>query len=196
MRRLLLVFSVVLLLLAPARAQRNTGYYEDYLQYLPAAMNLGLDLVGAQSVDGYPDILIASATTFLTEALMVNALKLVVKEERPNGNGWNSFPSGHSATAYAGAELVRLEYGWGWGTAAYVAATAVAYGRVAHRTHWWWDTTAGGVIGILSAHLGYSSVRPIKRLFGMELPKETTVSLYPVVEPRSGALCTTLAFTF
>jgi hypothetical protein len=30
----------------------------------------------------------------------------------------------------------------------------------------------------------------------MELPKETSVSLYPVVEPRSGALCTTLAFTF
>ncbi len=196
MKRLLLVVSVVFLLLAPARAQRNTGYYEDYVQYLPAAMNLGLDLVGVGSVDGYPDILIASATTFLSEALMVNALKLVVKEERPNGTGWNSFPSGHSATAYAGAELVRLEYGWGWGTAAYVAATAVAYGRVAHQCHWWWDTTAGGVIGILSAHIGYSTVRSIKRLFGMELPKETSVSLYPVVEPRSGALCTTLAFTF
>ena len=188
--------SAVILLLAPARAQRNTGYYEDYLQYLPAAMNLGLDLMGVQSVDGYPDILIASATTFLSEALVVNALKLIVKEERPNGTALNSFPSGHTATAYAGAELVRLEYGWGWGTAAYVAATAVAYGRVAHQTHWWWDTTAGALIGIASAHLGYSSVRPIKRLFGLELPPETSVSLYPVVEPRSGALCTTLAFTF
>ena len=196
MRKFLPVVSALILLLTPARAQRNTGYYEDYVQYLPVAMTLGLDLVGVQSVDGYPDILIASATTFLTEALMVNALKLVVKEDRPNGNGWNSFPSGHSATAYAGAELVRLEYGWGWGTAAYVAATAVPYGRVAHQTHWWWDTTAGALIGIASAHLGYSSVRPIKRLFGLELPPETSVSLYPVVEPRSGALCTTLAFTF
>ena len=196
MKRLLLVVLTVALALAPARAQRNTGYWEDYVQYIPAAMNLGLDLVGVQSVDGYPDILIASATAFLSEALIVNGLKLIIDEERPNGTSMNSFPSGHTATAYAGAELVRLEYGWKWGAAAYAAATAVAYGRVAHRTHWWWDTAAGAAIGIASAHIGYSTVRPIKRMFGWELPKETTVSLYPVVEPRSGALCTAVAFTF
>ena len=195
MRKLLLVLALALSL-APARAQRNTGYYEDYVQYVPAVMDLGLDLVGVRSVDGYPDILIATATSYLSETIMVNALKLLIKEERPNGTAFNSFPSGHTATAFTGAELVRLEYGWGWGAAAYAAATAVAYGRVAHQCHWWWDTAAGALIGIASAQLGYNTVRPVKRLFGIDVPQETQVSFAPAVDPLSGALCTRLSIVF
>ena len=195
MKKMLLVFALALTLV-PARAQRNTGYYEDYVQYVPLVMDLGLDLVGVRSIDGYPDILIATATTFLSEALMVNGLKLIVKEQRPNGTSYNSFPSGHTATAFAGAELVRMEYGWGWGTAAYATAAAVAYGRVAHKTHWWWDTAAGAVIGVASAQIGYNTVRPVKKLFGIDLPRETQVSLVPAVDPLSGAVCTRLSFVF
>ena len=187
---------LLILTLVPARAQRNTGYYEDYVQYVPLAMDLGLELFGVRSIDGYPDILIATATSFLSEALIVNGLKLVVNEQRPNGSEYNSFPSGHTATAFTGAELVRMEYGWGWGAAAYVAATAVAYGRVYHNTHWWWDTAAGALIGVASAQIGYNSVRPIKKLFGIDLPKEARVSLAPGVDPFSGTVCTRLSFVF
>lgn len=195
MRKTLLALALILVLV-PARAQRNTGYYEDYVQYLPLVMDLGLDLAGVRSVDGYPDILIATATSYLSETLLVNGLKLVVKEQRPNGTRYNSFPSGHTATAFTGAELVRLEYGWGWGAAAYVAATAVAYGRVAHQTHWWWDTAAGAMIGIASAHIGYGTVRPIKRLFGLDLPGDAEVSLAPAVDPFTGAVYTRVSFVF
>ena len=195
MKKLLLALTLVLTLV-PARAQKNTGYYEDYVQYIPLAMDLGLDLIGVRSIDGYPDILISTATSYLSMAIMVNGLKLVVKEQRPNGTSYNSFPSGHTATAFTGAELVRLEYGWVWGVAAYTAATAVAYGRVAHQTHWWWDTAAGAVIGIASAQIGYNTVRPIKKLFGIDLPKEAKVSLAPAVDPYSGAVCTRLSFVF
>ena len=195
MKRLLLALALVFSL-APARAQRNTGYYEDYVQYLPLAMDLGLDLLGAESVHGYPDLLIATASSFLAEALIVNGLKLAVYEQRPNGTAGNSFPSGHTATAFTGAELVRLEYGWGWGAAAYAGAAVVACARVTHQCHWWWDAAAGAAIGIASAQIGYRSVRPIKRLFGVDLPQEASVTLYPALEPRSGAMCTTLAFTF
>lgn len=195
MKKLFLALTLTLTLV-PARAQRNTGYYEDYVQYVPLVMDLGLELAGARSIDGYPDILIATATSFLTEAVVVNGLKLVVREQRPNGTAYNSFPSGHSATAYTGAELVRLEYGWGWGIAAYAAATAVAYGRVAHQTHWWWDTAAGAVIGVASAQIGYNTVRPIKRLFGFDLPREARVSMTPAVDPFSGAVCTRVSFVF
>ena len=195
MRKTLLALALILALM-PARAQRNTGYYEDYVQYIPLVMDLGLDLTGLRSVDGYPDILIATATSYLSEVILVNGLKLVVNEQRPNGTSYNSFPSGHTATAYTGAELVRLEYGWGWGAAAYAAATAVAYGRVAHQTHWWWDTAAGAMIGIASAHIGYNSVRPIKRLFGIDMPVEARLSLAPAVDPFSGAVCTRVSFVF
>ena len=195
MRKFLLALALALSLVS-ARAQRNTGYYEDYVQYIPLVMDLGLDLAGVRSIDGYPDILIATASSFLTETIMVNGLKLLVKEERPNGTAYNSFPSGHTATAFTGAELVRLEYGWGWGIAAYAAATAVGYGRVAHQCHWWWDTAAGALIGVASAHIGYNSVRPIKRLFGIDLPQDAKVSLVPAVDPFSGAVCTRLSLVF
>ena len=195
MRKILLALALALILV-PARAQRNTGYYEDYVQYIPLVMDLGLDLVGVKSVDGYPDILIATATSYFSEALMVAGLKLIVKEERPNGTKNNSFPSGHTATAFTGAELVRLEYGWGWGIAAYAAATAVAYGRILHQTHWWWDTAAGAAIGVASAHIGYNTVRPIKRLLGIEMPREAKLSLAPIVDPFSGAVGTKLSFVF
>lgn len=195
MKRLLLALAFVLTFV-PAQAQRNTGYYEDYIQYVPVVMDLGLDLMGARSVDGYPDILIATATSFLSETILVNGFKLTVKELRPNGTAYNSFPSGHTATAFTGAELVRLEYGWGWGTAAYAAATAVAYSRVAHQCHWWWDTAAGAVIGIASAHIGYNTVRPIKRLFGIDMPREAELALAPGVDPVSGVLCTRLSLVF
>ena len=195
MRKLLLAL-VLVLFLVPARAQRNTGYYEDYVQYIPLVMDLGLDLVGVRSIDGYPDILIATATSFLAETVMVNGLKLLIKEERPNGTAFNSFPSGHTATAFTGAELVRMEYGWGWGLAAYAAAVAVGYGRVEHQSHWWWDTAAGALIGVASAQIGYNTVRPIKRLFGWEMPREAQLSLAPAVDPFSGAVCTKLSFVF
>ena len=184
MKKLLLAL-VLVLFLVPARAQRNTGYYEDYVQYIPLVMDLGLDLVGVRSIDGYPDILIATATSFLAET-----------EERPNGTAFNSFPSGHTATAFTGAELVRMEYGWGWGLAAYAAAAAVGYGRVAHQSHWWWDTAAGALIGVASAQIGYNTVHPIKRLFGWEMPREAHLSLVPSVDPFSGAVCTKLSFVF
>ena len=195
MRKILFALTLALALL-PLRAQRNTGYYEDYVQYVPLVLDLGLDLVGVDSIDGYPDILIATATSFLSEALVVNGLKLVIDEERPNGTAFNSFPSGHTATAFTGAELVRLEYGWGWGAAAYTAASVVAYSRVAHQCHWWWDTAAGAAIGVLCAQLGYNSVRPIKRLFGMEMPQDAKVSLVPAVDPLSGAVCTKFSLVF
>lgn len=76
-------------------------------------------------------------------------LKYVVDEERPNGEP-NSFPSGHTAVTFAGAEFIRKQYGWQWGAPAYAAAGFVGWSRVATDDHWWHDVAAGAAIGILS----------------------------------------------
>ena len=76
-------------------------------------------------------------------------LKYAVDEERPNGEG-GSFPSGHSAVTFAGAEFIRKQYGWGWGAPAYAAAGFVGWSRVATDDHWWHDVLAGATIGVLS----------------------------------------------
>lgn len=57
----------------------------------------------------------------------VLVLKSVTKVERPDGSARNSFPSGHTAMAFMGAELLRREF-WEvspWiGVAGYVVAAA------------------------------------------------------------------------
>lgn len=78
-------------------------------------------------------------------------LKYAVDEERPNGED-GSFPSGHAAVTFAGAEFIRKEYGWAWGAPAYAAAGFVGWSRVATEDHWWHDVLAGAAIGVLSNH--------------------------------------------
>ncbi|MBQ1177891.1 MAG: phosphatase PAP2 family protein, partial [Bacteroidaceae bacterium] len=68
------------------------------------------------------------------------------------------FPSGHTATTFMGAELVRIEYGdehpW-LAAGAYTLATAVGVLRVYNDRHWFTDVFAGAGVGILSARIGY-----------------------------------------
>ena len=79
-----------------------------------------------------------------------------------------SFPSGHTATAFMGAELVRLEYGIWWGLAAYSVAGATAFLRVWNNWHWTSDVIAGAGIGILSANAAYWLLPLERKLFRMD----------------------------
>lgn len=87
----------------------------------------------------------------LRTGAMTYGLKYTVEEERPNGED-GSFPSGHTAVTFAGAEFIRKHYGWGWGAPAYAAAGFVGWSRVATDDHWWHDVVAGAAIGVLSNH--------------------------------------------
>ena len=77
----------------------------------------------------------AAAVTYL--------LKATVKKERPDGSNFHSFPSAHSAAAFAGATFLQRRYGWKFGVPAYVLSTYVAWSRVYAKKHDVWDVTAG-----------------------------------------------------
>lgn len=80
---------------------------------------------------------------------IVYVLKPIVDRQRPDG-GSESFPSGHAASAFAGATFLQRRYGWSYGVPAYAVATFVAYSRVESKRHWTSDVIAGGAIGIAS----------------------------------------------
>lgn len=80
--------------------------------------------------------------------------KYVVNEQRPDLSDRHSFPSGHVALAFTGAELMRMEYGTAYGIAGYAVAASVAFLRLYNNKHWFNDVIMGAGIGILSARIG------------------------------------------
>ncbi len=129
-------------------------YVETYCQYTPILFVLCSGLFDIESKHEFAPRVINLGTTILCQNAMTYPIKWSVKEGRPDGSAKNSFPSGHTAATFASAEMIRMEYGWGWGAVFYANAVFTGTMRVVHKRHWWWDTAAGAVIGIGSAHVG------------------------------------------
>jgi len=138
---------------------------DDYIQYLPVAAHLGLGLTGMHARSLFRDRFMAAITSSLVMAAIVNVTKYSVREKRPDTSTCNSFPSGHSATAFMGAELVRLEYSAGVAVGAYSVAVLTGFLRIYNDRHWLHDVLAGAGIGILSARIGYWMLPLYRRWF-------------------------------
>jgi membrane-associated phospholipid phosphatase len=74
-------------------------------------------------------------------------LKQFVRERRPDGSDFHSFPSDTAALAFAPASFLWDRYGWQYGLPAYLAAGYVGYERVNSRQHHWLDVAASAGIG-------------------------------------------------
>ncbi|QXC58987.1 phosphatase PAP2 family protein [Vibrio mimicus] len=77
--------------------------------------------------------------------------KSLVDEERPDGSDNNSFPSNHTANAFAAATTLNIRYGWEVGLPAYGIAALSGLGRVEGNKHYWRDVLAGAALGTVSA---------------------------------------------
>jgi hypothetical protein len=78
----------------------------------------------------------------------VQALKFTVRRERPDKSNNVSFPSGHSASAFATAGVLQRHYGWKVGIPATLLAGYVATARVHDNKHYLSDVIFGGAMGI------------------------------------------------
>jgi len=125
---------------------------DDVLQYIPLASSLLLCL-DKDKREGWQDRVVLAATSAAITGIIVNSVKYSVGAMRPDGSRRNSFPSGHTAFAFMGAELVRVEYGGWWGVAAYTVAIATGALRMYNEKHWSNDVLGGAGVGILSARL-------------------------------------------
>ena len=133
---------------------------DDYTQFFGPAMVVGLKLGGYEGRSDWPRLLASAGMSYLIMAGLVNGIKYTAKEMRPDGSTANSWPSGHTATAFVGASLLHKEYGltrspW-WSVAGYGVATATGVMRVLNNRHWISDVMSGAGIGIMSTELGYA----------------------------------------
>ena len=133
---------------------------DDYLQFFGPAAVVGLKLGGVEGRSDWPRLMASAALSYGIMAAFVNGIKYTAKEMRPDGSTANSWPSGHTATAFVGASLLHKEYGltrspW-YSVAGYGAATATGVMRVLNNRHWISDVMSGAGLGILSTELGYA----------------------------------------
>lgn len=131
---------------------------DDFSQYAPAASVYALNAFGIQGKHNFKDRTIILGTSYLLMSATVLSLKSITKVERPDGSGFNSFPSGHTATAFASAEFLWQEYKdvsiW-YGISGYIVAAGTGMFRIYNDKHWLTDVAAGAGIGILSTKVAY-----------------------------------------
>jgi membrane-associated phospholipid phosphatase len=131
--------------LSSASASEAFTTYGDVTRYaLPAGA--AILALTKDDTNGLKQLLASGAVTIGA----TYALKYAVDDTRPNG-GRRSFPSGHTAWAFAGAAYIHHRYGWEWGLPAELAAAAVAVSRVDGDYHRWRDVIASAAIAHASA---------------------------------------------
>ncbi len=134
------------------------NHLDDYMQYSPAVLMLGLKAAGVEGRSSWGRMLVSDAFAGLLMGGVVNTLKTTTRVTRPDGSNNRSFPSGHTATAFMTATMLTKEYGHisPWiGVGAYATATATGLFRMANNRHWLSDVLTGAGIGLLTTEVGY-----------------------------------------
>lgn len=144
-------------------AERNKDFSnfqnhaDDYLQFAPFVAVYGFEFAGMKPKTDWKN-----RTAILIKGQIINLglvliLKNTLKETRPDGTAL-SFPSGHTANAFAGATMLSIEYGkdYKWlPYAAYGVASTVGVLRIANNRHYLSDVLFGAGLGILSMKVAY-----------------------------------------
>lgn len=166
--------------LGPGTARAGDGFekYGDVMRYAIPAFALG---VSAAKRDGLGALQLG-ATAIPTLGLTYG-LKAAVHEERPDGSGDDSFPSGHTASAFLGASHLHYRYGWKYGLPAYGLAALVGASRIEADKHFVHDVLASIVIANLSAYF-------------LTDPENERVLLWPVCDSRKKSFGIVARFVF
>lgn len=131
---------------------------DDYMQCAPMVAVYGLNLCAVRGQHRLLDRTILLAMSYATMGILINTMKYTIREKRPDSHGRNSFPSGHTATAFMGAEFLWQEYKdvspW-IGYAGYAVAATTGYLRIYNNRHFINDVVAGACIGIVSTKFAY-----------------------------------------
>ncbi|MFY7816176.1 MAG: phosphatase PAP2 family protein [Chryseobacterium taeanense] len=160
---------------------------DNYTQFAPAVLVYGLNAVGVQGKHNFKDRSIIYGTSMLITSAITIPLKHIVKEERPDGSNHLSFPSGHTAIAFASAQFMFREYkdtNFWLGVSGYSLAVFTGVYRMLNDKHWVGDVVAGAGFGILSTELAYWLYPKINNLLGGK-NKNTATMVMPFYQNKS-----------
>lgn len=133
-------------------------HIDDYLQYTPLASVMILKGCGLESEHKWRDLVCLTGASCMIGFAVSTTMKHTCGVRRPDNSALTSFPSGHTTTAFLGAELLRREYGREYpavAVAGYLFASGIATMRVWNNRHWFSDLLGGAGIAILSTSISY-----------------------------------------
>jgi len=151
---------------------------DNYTQFAPAVLVYGLNAAGVQGKHNFKDRSIIYGTSMLITSAITLPLKHIVKEERPDQSNNLSFPSGHTAIAFASAQFMYREYkdtNFWLGISGYSFAVFTGVYRMLNNKHWFGDVIGGAGFGILSTELAYWLYPKINTLLGGKKEKSQTM---------------------
>jgi membrane-associated phospholipid phosphatase len=149
----------------------NTGDFKDVLKVFNEFGNVGYASKFSYGVLGlslltdnekFQDAAFTSLESQFISRGIVNLLKMVVGRARPTNyeaahsfhpfSGRDSFPSGHTVTAFALIAPWIFYYPHTYTYALFLLPTGTAFSRIALDAHWTTDVMAGAAIGIVVSY--------------------------------------------
>lgn len=131
---------------------------DDYVQYAPIVAVYGLNALGVKGKNNFGNRTAILIKSELLVGILTFSLKKITAVPRPDTGQPTSFPSGHTAQAFAAATFMAKEYGhrsiW-YSIGAYSVATGIGALRVMNNRHWVSDVLVGAGIGIFSTNMAY-----------------------------------------
>lgn len=133
---------------------------DDLLQVTPGVGVLALRCAGVKGrSDSWGELMSGMLLSSMMSVIFTEGVKNTTGRRRPYSEyERNSFPSGHTMTAFTSATILHKEYGkrspW-FSIGGYACATAVGISRVLNNKHWASDVLAGAGFGIAAGEIGY-----------------------------------------
>jgi len=137
----------------------SSSKLDGFFKWLPIMSVFAFDLGGIRTRDNFKKTvkIVCIGESVLNGIIL--PLKKVTHRRRPDDFfKFNSFPSGHTATSFLGAEILHDEtkqIAPILSLSGYAIAITTATLRLYKRKHWLSDVIAGATIGIISARVAY-----------------------------------------
>jgi membrane-associated phospholipid phosphatase len=144
-------------------------HIDNAMPFVPAAGFYILHLSGVPSRhDLWNATVLYALSSGVTEAVTYS-IKYPAHEQRPDKSNYLSFPSAHTAFAFAAAEFLHQEYKdespW-ISIGGYTVAAATGSMRMLNNKHWLCDVFVGAGVGMLSTKAVYLAYPWLQKRFG------------------------------
>jgi membrane-associated phospholipid phosphatase len=141
------------------------GNAADYLMWAPSAGIYAMDALKVKTAHNFKQHLILDAGSIAITGALGLGMRIISRNIKGFDTDNTEFPSGHTANAFRGAEILHQELKQKnnlLSYSGYVVATAVGVLRIYGKEHYFSQVMAGAGLGILSTKITYWIFEKIK----------------------------------